>query len=269
METKVNKNAQSASGVLSDLANKPSIPAPVVVKPVEADLIPAMTGQERDDLEFHERIIENAADQIKQGFVAIGKSLGVIKAQRLWRDDYASFDDYCERRWGFGGRRGEQVISGAAAYLYIEQNAPELARYLDSSSKAETTATVPDEDKVPLLQKSVSEAADQGKDKPTDKIIKKNAAAKKKKKPTGKPKQPKTKVGYDALTVRTPTVEDAKAVRKLFAEAGLELVNNNPEALFLKTVKVDPQKAGGFLGLFANWIATQPVKEGLVLSLES
>ncbi|MCA9368524.1 hypothetical protein KC887_09845, partial [Candidatus Kaiserbacteria bacterium] len=43
----------------------------------------------------------------------VGTALLHIKDHRLYREDYASFEDYCRDRWNFGRHRGYQLMNAA------------------------------------------------------------------------------------------------------------------------------------------------------------
>lgn len=47
------------------------------------------------------------------GFREAGKALLRVKKRRLYAPQYASWDDYCRRRWGFTARRANQLIAAA------------------------------------------------------------------------------------------------------------------------------------------------------------
>lgn len=73
-------------------------------------LVNADTGEIVDSFEVCEQIIADGLDT----FVRVGQALIVIKENGWHRDHgYRSLDDYCERRWGFGRRRGEQLVAAA------------------------------------------------------------------------------------------------------------------------------------------------------------
>lgn len=70
-----------------------------------------------DELRERELVIERGLNT----FVEVGTALMEIRDQRLYREEYSNFEDYCRERWGFTRQRASQIIQGA-----------ELSRILDS-----------------------------------------------------------------------------------------------------------------------------------------
>ena len=75
---------------------------------IETDT-PALSPAERDTL----RQLENTIATGLQAFYEVGTALLHIKDHRLYREDYASFEDYCRDRWNFGRHRGYQLMNAA------------------------------------------------------------------------------------------------------------------------------------------------------------
>jgi hypothetical protein len=53
---------------------------------------------------------------IKRGlatFIDVGNALATIRAERLYRAKYATFDDYCAQRWGWDRRYASKVIGAS------------------------------------------------------------------------------------------------------------------------------------------------------------
>lgn len=71
---------------------------------------PALTPAEADELAGHEAVIESGL----QTFMDVGNRLAMVRDKRLYRADYATFEDYCTRRWHFSGRRARQLIDAAS-----------------------------------------------------------------------------------------------------------------------------------------------------------
>ncbi|MBZ3908859.1 hypothetical protein [Streptomyces griseiscabiei] len=53
---------------------------------------------------------EVAIENLKVAFWAAGKALGIIREGRLYRAEYATFDDYCWQRWGMGRGQANKLI---------------------------------------------------------------------------------------------------------------------------------------------------------------
>lgn len=82
------------------------------MKPTEA-----LEKQERDQYTpaeekafvEQERIIDNGL----QSFTEVAGALTYIREHRLYRSEYASFQQYCEKRWGFTRRWADELIAAA------------------------------------------------------------------------------------------------------------------------------------------------------------
>lgn len=62
------------------------------------------------------RRLAKAEETIARGlstFFEVGSALLSIKDERLYREDHATFEDYCQNRWGFSARRANQLMSAA------------------------------------------------------------------------------------------------------------------------------------------------------------
>jgi hypothetical protein len=46
-------------------------------------------------------------------FVEVGHALLEIRENRLYRDGFTTFDDYCRDRWGFERTRAHRLIEAA------------------------------------------------------------------------------------------------------------------------------------------------------------
>jgi hypothetical protein len=70
-----------------------------------ADTIP-LTVQERERLAELESVIESRLE----AFLATGRALAEIRNKRLYRQDFATWEDYCTRKWGLGYSRANELI---------------------------------------------------------------------------------------------------------------------------------------------------------------
>ncbi len=76
----------------------------------------AITEEERWHLDRCEQVIETGL----QTFIEVGLALAEIREGRLYREKYATFEDYCKERWGFSASRARQMISGAQRAEHIK-----------------------------------------------------------------------------------------------------------------------------------------------------
>lgn len=59
--------------------------------------------------------IEIAIEDSLRGFEAMGARLKRIRDGRLYREDHATFEEYCRVRWGFVASRARQIVAAAEA----------------------------------------------------------------------------------------------------------------------------------------------------------
>jgi|GEM_PF-3892338 len=81
--------------------------------------------------------LENELSTLVRDFRRIGEILKTIRDERLYRDGYSSFEDYCSKRWHFTRQRADQFIS---AYRLDD----ELGGCLENESQARTLLGLPD-----------------------------------------------------------------------------------------------------------------------------
>lgn len=65
------------------------------------------------DIADFERL-ENVVEKGQKTFVEVGDALTEIRDRRLYRKDFNTFEAYCQDRWGWSKRRGNQLIEAAA-----------------------------------------------------------------------------------------------------------------------------------------------------------
>lgn len=77
----------------------------------EAAPLAPLTTSEQQELERHEATIRAGLDT----FVTVGNALTAIRDNKLYRAEYATFDEYTRGRWGIGRARAYQLMDSAAA----------------------------------------------------------------------------------------------------------------------------------------------------------
>lgn len=98
----------------------------LVAEPVEPVIEPEAADQP-NRLAALETIIHTG----QQSYVAIGKALAEIQEKRLYKHRYATFELYCEKRWGFERQQAYNYIAAAqvAEHVHLNgQNAPALTQ---------------------------------------------------------------------------------------------------------------------------------------------
>lgn len=114
--------------------------------------IAPLTTAEVSQLAECEAVIERG----RKTFVEVGAALATVRDGRLWRDGFASFEDYCERRWEFSRQRGYQLIEAAeiAGAMSTIVDAPPVA----NEAQARELAKVAPEDQPEVWQEAVARA---------------------------------------------------------------------------------------------------------------
>jgi hypothetical protein len=69
-----------------------------------------LSADEQQALESHESTIERGL----KTFVEVGNALSVIREARLYRASHATFEGYCQERWGFTDRHARRFMESAA-----------------------------------------------------------------------------------------------------------------------------------------------------------
>ena len=110
-----------------------------------------LTFEERTELEQCERTIAQGL----QTFVDVGTALLTIRDKRLYREQYDTFEDYCQKQWRLARRRAYQLMDAAQVVQNVknfshlperESHAAPLATLTSTPAKttpARTTPTIP------------------------------------------------------------------------------------------------------------------------------
>lgn len=92
-----------------------------------------LTPKQQNELKTYETAIQAGI----RGFYQAGYALASIRQLRLYRENHASFEEYCQNRWNMGRRYANSLISGFRAvkslgnhgsHQWNERQARELAR---------------------------------------------------------------------------------------------------------------------------------------------
>jgi hypothetical protein len=94
---------------LSNLEAFTNLPEESPAIPVEAIHVSnhGLTEEEREERERLEKIVEKS-------FYSAGKALKDLRDNKLYRDQYPTFEEYCRVRFGFQRRHPYQLINAAA-----------------------------------------------------------------------------------------------------------------------------------------------------------
>lgn len=73
---------------------------------------------ERERLAELEQVIDGGA----QAFISVGMALLEIRDSRLYREDFATFEDYCQKKWGFSRNYGHKLVRSANVATRLLEN---------------------------------------------------------------------------------------------------------------------------------------------------
>lgn len=95
---------------------------------LDVELPVKLTTDERRELQKSEAIIELGIRK----FWEVGTELLKVRNSRLYREDYATFQEYCETRWNFSRQRASQIINSTEVRATLStsgcQTLPETER---------------------------------------------------------------------------------------------------------------------------------------------
>lgn len=92
--------------------------------------------------------LESVIERGQQTFIEVGLALAEIRDSKLYRQDFATFEDYCKERWGWSASRSRRLITSAEAVAAMqsvpigtpvtnEGQARELAKIKDPELRAD------------------------------------------------------------------------------------------------------------------------------------
>ena len=76
----------------------------------------SLTVAEQTELAQHEAVIERGL----KSFVNTGLALAGVRDGRLYRDEYGTFEEYCQRRWGITPQHGRRLIQAKEVVNNLE-----------------------------------------------------------------------------------------------------------------------------------------------------
>ncbi len=84
-------------------------------RPLKTTTPSALTRPEKTAFAKHEATIERGL----QTFVEVGQALAEIRDRRLYRQSHATFEAYCNERWGRGRRWANQLVCASVAAVHV------------------------------------------------------------------------------------------------------------------------------------------------------
>jgi hypothetical protein len=108
----------------------------------------ALTVQEADQLQQCETVIEKG----QQTFFEVGEALNRIRLDRLFRDEFETFEAYCQERWGWSRQRASQLI--IAAQVVTETKALSTRVDIPTERVARELKSVPAADRPKVIDRA-------------------------------------------------------------------------------------------------------------------
>ncbi len=110
-----------------------------------------------------EKVIESG----KKTFVSVGLALEEIRQEKLYRKEYSTFEEYCQKRWGWNAQRGRQLINSALVVESLEEKIGTMVPISERAARA--LSSVPESSRQsvfasaytngPVTAKTITEAA--------------------------------------------------------------------------------------------------------------
>ena len=163
--------------------------------------ITTMTDKERREYRVRK-------ESIKQGVIGVAEDLKCIRDERLYREEYDSFEDFVRfefektRQWAYDQIGHVEVLANVKSTLH------------PTVSQSHELATLPDEEQADAWAESQEKAESEGRDVPTTKDVK-ETVQKRKAANGGEYKPPKV----DKPTKTVPVGPDLAVFDKLFGQA--------------------------------------------------
>ncbi len=63
--------------------------------------------------------LESCEERISSSFVALGEAIRTIRDRRLYREDFDTFEAYCQDRWGWTRQHAYQLMAGAEVAAHL------------------------------------------------------------------------------------------------------------------------------------------------------
>lgn len=122
-----------------------------------------LSRDEADELTGREERIIAAGERADEAYAAIGRELMGIRDGRLYRQGYATFEDYCQRRWGMRRWYADRLIAAgevcrnlSAIALTVEGAPPPPA----NEAQARPLAALPPAEQPAAWRRAVETAPD-------------------------------------------------------------------------------------------------------------
>lgn len=115
-----------------------------------------LTLTEEQQLAADEAVIERGL----RTFYEVGAALADIRDNRLYRQAYRNFEDYCRERWGFGKDNAKLLIRGAHVVENLKEMGIMIPNLPANNRQAWPLAVLPDEQQAAVWQQIMDTAPD-------------------------------------------------------------------------------------------------------------
>lgn len=102
----------------------------------------------------YEAVIEKGL----QTFYDVGQALKSIRDQRLYRDQYETFEDYCRERWGFTDERARLLMRSSEVIDTLKETPTIVGVLPQNEAQVRPLITLPTEDRIAVWQEAVETA---------------------------------------------------------------------------------------------------------------
>ena len=96
-----------------------------------------------------------------QTFFDVGTALMVVRNDRLYREEYGTFEDYCQQKWGWTRQRANQLIASADVVANLAEMTTIVVKPTTESQARALTKLEPEKQRT--VWKDVVETAPKGK----------------------------------------------------------------------------------------------------------
>lgn len=118
---------------LASIAGESTPQKSLAVIPAATPATAPLDRQETARMKECEQAIEIGLDT----FLEVGGALAEICDKRLYRDQYATFESYCQQRWDMSGRRARQLCAAAGVVALLQEGteSPEILPATESQAR--------------------------------------------------------------------------------------------------------------------------------------
>lgn len=116
----------------------------------------SLTTTEIRDFERLEKVVEAG----QKTFVDVGLALTEIRDRKLYRQDFKTWEEYCQKRWGWSQRRSHQLIEAAAVVESLSKEsgtAVPLLKSIPNEAVARELAKIPPPQRKQIVEEAAKE----------------------------------------------------------------------------------------------------------------